>query len=324
MLAAKFLRGSMEPEESSREFMEMVTMAECDCPYLIKLHDAFLCNRGEIQFLTIEKLLLLPNDQPIMVMVMDLVTPAEILDGQVPNPDLLTLVQSKARRKEPGLTANEAATVVRNVTLGLECMGHAVGAIHRDIKPENILVGEGGIEHLKLTDYGLARLTESETFEGTFSRGTPGYIAPEVRILSSFEKGKSRAVYGPEVDIWSLGVVFFICIELKAPFGVSGRFDQDKKLEFNRRVWNRLAGPREAQDLCLQMLEPNPHKRITLEGILAHPWVQKHASPVLQGCAYLEALCRADGAHEEEGTAPKGDCHTRDGDEDLEFEFDED
>src|SRR4029077_15694388 len=54
---------------------------------------------------------------------------------------------------------------------------HSKGVMHRDIKPENILLLEG---HVKVADFGLARLKENERSMNATTSGTPLYMPPEV------------------------------------------------------------------------------------------------------------------------------------------------
>ncbi len=58
---------------------------------------------------------------------------------------------------------------------------HAQGIVHRDLKPENlILSGEGGLEeHLRILDFGLAKLRDGPAMTAGMAVGTPSYMSPE-------------------------------------------------------------------------------------------------------------------------------------------------
>ena len=79
----------------------------------------------------------------------------------------------------------------------------------RDIKPENFLLfKEDDDSYVKLIDFGLAkRVTKDEVM--TAPNGTPYYIAPEVL----------KGSYTTQCDNWSMGVVLFIMMSGKPPFG---------------------------------------------------------------------------------------------------------
>ena len=75
---------------------------------------------------------------------------------------------------------------------------HVAGVIHRDLKPENLLITENG--HVKLADFGIARVPNADlTKEGQFL-GTPCYAAPET--LRSGE-------YSEQSDLFSFGAVIY-------------------------------------------------------------------------------------------------------------------
>ncbi|MFD5429366.1 protein kinase [Streptomyces sp. NPDC127084] len=113
----------------------------------------------------------------------------------------------------------EAARIGRQVLSGLTA-AHAAGIQHRDVKPANVLLrtgvsDESGTESAAqpvavLTDFGIAALegTTSLTMTGELV-GSPEYIAPE-RV-----RGHDRD--NPASDLWSLGLVLYVCVEGISP-----------------------------------------------------------------------------------------------------------
>lgn len=85
---------------------------------------------------------------------------------------------------------------------------HKHFVVHRDLKLENILVDKRK-DWIKLIDFGLSNSWSRQTLLVT-NCGSPEYAAPEL-----FIQGKG---YGPEVDLWSLGVVFFVMAAGRLPF----------------------------------------------------------------------------------------------------------
>jgi tRNA A-37 threonylcarbamoyl transferase component Bud32 len=85
---------------------------------------------------------------------------------------------------------------------------HEMGVIHRDIKPSNVLVIQrrGGDDFVKLTDFGVAKLLSATPVVGKATTGlvpaqlTPGYVAPEMRMLGMLD---ARS------DVYSLGVLVY-------------------------------------------------------------------------------------------------------------------
>ncbi len=90
---------------------------------------------------------------------------------------------------------------------------HAQGLIHRDVKPANILL-ENGVERVKLTDFGLARVVDdaSITQRGVVA-GTPQYMAPE--------QARGEAV-DHRADLFSLGSVLYAMCTGQSPFRATG------------------------------------------------------------------------------------------------------
>ncbi|KAL8141957.1 hypothetical protein V2J09_014989 [Rumex salicifolius] len=159
-----------------------------------------------------------------------------------------------------------AATVARTVAEVVKVC-HENGVMHRDLKPENFLfANKKENSPLKVIDFGLSVFFRpGETF--TEIVGSPYYMAPEVL----------KRNYGPEVDIWSAGVILYILLCGVPPFWAET--EQGVALailrgivDFKRDPWPQISD--NAKSLVKQMLEMDPKKRLTAHQVLEHPWIQ--------------------------------------------------
>ncbi|HEY0718435.1 MAG TPA: protein kinase, partial [Streptosporangiaceae bacterium] len=109
------------------------------------------------------------------------------------------------------LSPGQAAQVGLGILAALKA-AHARGVLHRDVKPANVLLAPGG--RVVLTDFGIARATDSPVLTGTgVLVGSPSYIAPE------------RARGGPaaaSADLWALGACLYAAVEGRPPFDREG------------------------------------------------------------------------------------------------------
>ncbi len=122
----------------------------------------------------------------------------EYLDGET--------LKDYIERKGP-LSNEEITNFSLQIAKALEC-AHTNGIIHRDIKPQNIMISSFG--SLKVTDFGIARLSTSATITYTSSiLGTVHYISPE-QAKGKFIDEKS--------DIYSLGIVMYEMATGRVPF----------------------------------------------------------------------------------------------------------
>jgi len=138
---------------------------------------------------------------------------------------------------------------------------HQMGVIHRDLKPENILLvkkGEGDVaeEQVKLTDFGIAKVTGEPTLtlnEQLF--GTPGYIAPEYVGGLGID---GRA------DIYSLAVVLYEMVTGVLPFDGKGQSELLLKPLTSAPIppSQRMDGlPPDLESLLLRCLARDPNER---------------------------------------------------------------
>jgi len=178
---------------------------------------------------------------------------------------------------------------------------HTQRVCHRDLKLENFVLDKGQ-STLKLIDFGLSVVWADGKGELFKSYGTPCYTAPEII-------GGKRYL-GPQVDVWSLGVSLSTMLTGALPFQAIGASELNRRIlrgQFMLPDW--LSS--EAADLIRQMLTLSPERRITLDDIFEHPWLQGVAEKESRLAARQEASRagvdaaspRAEGAGEEPDAA---------------------
>src|SRR5436853_4327027 len=136
---------------------------------------------------------------------------------------------------------------------------HEHGILHRDIKPGNILLDAEAEPHL--TDFGLARLVESESSvtQTLDVLGTPSYMAPEQAL------GNNSAI-SSATDVYGLGAVFYQLLTGQPPFAGGATYETIKLLLDTEPKKPRLLNPKIHRDLstiCLKCLEKDPKRRYT-------------------------------------------------------------
>lgn len=145
---------------------------------------------------------------------------------------------------------------------------HSHSIVHRDLKIENVLIDKQGILHL--IDFGLANVYAPDSLLATFC-GSLYFAAPE--LLSA------KRYIGPEVDIWSLGVILFVLVCGKVPFDDSDLSKLHKKIKKGKITYpSYLSAP--CLDLLSRILVVDPTQRITLQQLKQHPWIMEgYSSP---------------------------------------------
>jgi 5'-AMP-activated protein kinase catalytic alpha subunit len=158
------------------------------------------------------------------------------------------------------LPEEEARHAFQQIIAGVEhCHDNKI--VHRDLKPENIFMDSNS--NIKIGDFGFAgKIVDGELF--TESCGSPNYAAPEFLI-------KNCQYKGPQVDIWSCGVILYALLCNQLPF------DSDTIQELFRLIKRgQYSVPGfvsdDAKDLIRRMLTVDPTKRISIAEIRKHPW----------------------------------------------------
>lgn len=168
-------------------------------------------------------------------------------------------LRTQLKLLERPLTLPEALVIVEPVRSALH-YAHQMGIFHCDVKPANIFIERTG--RVVLTDFGIARLTESATV--TFSTpGTPAYMSPE--------QCRGREDLDARTDVYSLGITTYEMLTLDRPFkgdteGATGsrgervRWEQMHTPALSPRGVN-LDISAQAEAAILRSLEKDPGRR---------------------------------------------------------------
>lgn len=178
------------------------------------------------------------------------------------------------------LDPHYAACILHNLAKGISA-SHRAGVIHRDLKPSNVMVSGGvQISNLKITDFGIATLTQ-ELFDeaaasGDLTRSTSGTIKGALPFMSpELMFGKKGMAIEASTDIWSLGAMMFRLLVGDYPFGVYLDAAVNVKTK-NRMAWPHfmIANP-QYQNLSLELqkiiddcLNYDPDLRPTAEDLV--------------------------------------------------------
>lgn len=218
--------------------------------------------KREIQYL---KLLRHPH---IIKLYEVLTTPTEIyLVIEYAGGELFNYIVDRGRMPE-----NEARRFFQQIISAVDyCHRHKI--VHRDLKPENLLLDE--YLNVKIADFGLSNIMTDGDFLKT-SCGSPNYAAPEVI------SGKLYA--GPEIDIWSCGVILYVMLCGRLPFDDEYIPALFRKINGGIYTLPNYLSPG-ARHLLARMLVVDPVDRITIAGIRETDWFNTNLPDYLRPLA---------------------------------------
>ncbi|KAK6590330.1 hypothetical protein RS030_162538 [Cryptosporidium xiaoi] len=186
--------------------------------------------------------------------VLDTPTDIYMIMEYVKGGELFDYILQKGR-----LSEDESRRLFQQLISGMEYC-YLNGICHRDLKPENILLDDKF--NIKIGDFGLSTYIKEGDFLIT-SCGSPNYAAPEVV--------SGKAYSGPEIDIWSCGVILYVLLCGALPFD-----DENVTYLFNKIRHGIFSIPGHVSDsgksLILKMLTVDPSLRITYKEIRYHLW----------------------------------------------------
>ena len=153
---------------------------------------------------------------------------------------------------------------------------HNMNIIHRDLKPENILIvdrNKNNFPRIKVCDFGTSKMVEKGAVQKKLV-GSSYYIAPEV----------IKKNYNEKCDIWSCGVILYILLSGRPPFG--GEDDREimdnvkiGKYDLESSPFNKCS--KSVLDLIRKLLVMDKNKRISAQEALLHPWFKEQKAKEL-------------------------------------------
>ncbi|XP_078505935.1 serine/threonine-protein kinase MARK1 isoform X3 [Lissotriton helveticus] len=138
---------------------------------------------------------------------------------------------------------------------------HQKCIVHRDLKAENLLLDAD--MNIKIADFGFSNEFTVGSKLDTFC-GSPPYAAPELFQGKKYD--------GPEVDVWSLGVILYTLVSGSLPFdGQNLKELRERVLRGKYRIPFYMST--DCENLLKKLLVLNPIKRGSLEQIMKDRWM---------------------------------------------------
>jgi serine/threonine protein kinase len=220
---------------------EVEIMQSLDHPNIIRIHEVF-------------------NTTSKLFIIMELLTGGDLMD---------TLIALHGQL----IPEEESRQFVIQMVSAL-CYLHARDIVHRDLKPENILLTAENSGLIKLTDFGMSRVANNHMQTVC---GTPMYLAPEA--LMSLQG--STDGYSKSVDLWSLGIITYILLYGEPPFDDESDVPLLVQVQQGRVVfYDDVPVSPTAKDFVQRLLLKDPRDRMTMDQVLAHPWIADHADRI--------------------------------------------
>uniref|UniRef100_A0A0R3PAI6 MAP/microtubule affinity-regulating kinase 3 n=1 Tax=Angiostrongylus costaricensis TaxID=334426 RepID=A0A0R3PAI6_ANGCS len=154
----------------------------------------------------------------------------------------------------------EARVKFRQIVSAVQYL-HSKSIIHRDLKAENLLLDAD--MNIKIADFGFSNQFALGNKLDTFC-GSPPYAAPELFQGKKYD--------GPEVDVWSLGVILYTLVSGSLPFdGQNLKELRERVLRGKYRIPFYMST--DCENLLKKFLVLNPARRGTLEAIMKDRWM---------------------------------------------------
>jgi serine/threonine protein kinase len=200
-----------------------------------------------------------PINHPLIVRLADVIEEQDsfyLVFEFSPNRDLLDHVN-----KTGGMPEDECRAMFSQLVAAVSYLHEERRLVHRDLKLENIMLDRNG--NIRVIDFGFSKAFSDR--EDVFSSrcGSPAYVAPEVI---------TGRLYTASVDVWSLGVVLYAMSVGHLPFEGPTTDAQLRKIAFVQPRYPCYLSSN-LVTLLTGMLEKNGSRRLTLDQVRQHPWL---------------------------------------------------
>ena len=238
--------------------VKLVIHKSTNVPVVLKIMSkSLIIKKGQVEHIKNERAILtIVKSQFIEKLIATFQTPISLyyVLEYIPGGELFKLLNDRSV-----LPVEEVVFYAAEIVCALRYL-HSIYCVFRDLKPENVLIASDG--HLKLADFGFAKLLKSEGKTFTLC-GTPEYMAPEV-----IERGG----HGLSTDWWQLGILIYEMLYATTPFADPSPYHMYENILSQAVIFPR--GSATTISLLTGMLQKHPSRRLTEEEILAHPFFQ--------------------------------------------------
>ncbi|XP_033247405.1 serine/threonine-protein kinase MARK2-like isoform X9 [Drosophila miranda] len=224
----------------------------------IKIIDKTQLNPGSLQKLFREVRIMKMLDHPNIVKLFQVIETEKtlyLIMEYASGGEVFDYLVLHGRMKE-----KEARVKFRQIVSAVQYC-HQKRIIHRDLKAENLLLDSE--LNIKIADFGFSNEFTPGSKLDTFC-GSPPYAAPELFQGKKYD--------GPEVDVWSLGVILYTLVSGSLPFdGSTLRELRERVLRGKYRIPFYMST--DCENLLRKFLVLNPAKRASLETIMGDKWM---------------------------------------------------
>mmetsp|Transcript_25799 Transcript_25799/g.50401 ORF Transcript_25799/g.50401 Transcript_25799/m.50401 type:complete len:438 (-) Transcript_25799:97-1410(-) len=162
----------------------------------------------------------------------------------------------------PPIDEDLARRYFRDLIAGIEYLHHN-NVLHRDIKPENLLVSKEGL--LKVADFGVSQVLDTDDDLISKSAGTPAFMAPECCRPGQF--------HGKLADLWACGCTLYFFVHGRVPLVNPNVFELYEDIQHKEILYDEKLSA-DILDLLKLMLNKDPEARLKVDFnvIKSHPW----------------------------------------------------